>query len=154
MKRLVIIAVLCAGAAVMAARPGSEQELIQSLNGQQVRWKLPDGGAAGVFTVSDGGALNNAGCMPVTGGTYPGGVPAVPKVLVFIPLQALNVCMQPNVFAPVQWDGGCNTTPTDINYGVPVPVGVPQYVTPDSTMRQLCFVGDGGSLAVPVFSTE
>ncbi len=147
---------LAIGVALAAARPGSEQELIQALNGQQVRWLLPDGGPSGVFTVSDGGAANNMGCMPILGGTYPGGVPASPKVLVFVPLQPLNVCMQQNVFtpAPGQWDGGCNTNPASINYGVPVPVGVPQYITPDSTMRQLCFVGDGGSLAVPVFSTE
>lgn len=150
---LTVVALLGLGALVMGARPGTEQQLIQQLNGQQTRWIMVDGGPSGVFTQFDGGVLNSYGCMFVNSGTTEGGVPIVPNVLVFVPLQPVNECMRPSVFAPL-WDGGCNAAPRDMNYGVPLPVNVPQYLTPDSNTRSLCFVSDAGFLAVPVFFAQ
>lgn len=151
MKRLIATAALV-GAAVlfMAARPGNEFTLIQQLNGQPVRPTMPDGGAWGVFKTFDAGQANNTGCAPLTGLTNNVGGAISANVLVFSPLQPLNVCVVPSINNPA-WDGGCWVSPGDINYGWPAAVGVPQYVTPDSAARQICFVGDAGSLAVPLW---
>lgn len=154
MKRaLTIIAALAAGVALMAARPGTEQQLIQQLNGQPTRWVLPDGGRSGVFTEFDGGVGNNFGCMSLTGGkaVINGTLQNVtPNVLVMVALTPSNVCLRPSVSSTV-WDGGCNTNPRDENYGVPMPVGVPQYETPDSRATALCVVSDAGIVNFPVW---
>lgn len=150
-KALVISAV--AVVALMAARPGSEQQLVQQLNGQPSRWVMPDAGRSGVFTLYDAGTANNRGCMPLTGATNSAGASVSPNVLVFVPLVPVNVCIRPSVFSPV-WDGGCTTLPQDENYGLPLPVGVPQYLTPDTSARSLCFVTDGGYLSVPVWTAQ
>lgn len=154
-KLLVGLAVLLIGAAIglaataRAARPAPD-ELIQQLNGQPTRWLMPDGGASGVFTTSDGGTANQTACMLLTGATSLSGKTITPNVLVFVPMQPENFCVQPSSIAP-SWDGGCNAVPTDVNYGTPVQVGVPQYITPDVAATRLCFTTDGGSISQPVF---
>lgn len=150
MKRLLTLAAVAVFA--MAARPGTEQQLIQQLNGQPTRWVLPDGGRSGVFTQFDGGAANNKGCMALTGATT-SSMSIAPNVLVFVPLVPVNMCERPSSYS-TKWDGGCNTLPTDENYGVPLPVNVPQYTSPDSQATALCFVTDAGYLAVPVFFAQ
>lgn len=141
---------------LLAARPGTEQQLIQQLNGQPVRWVMPDGGRSGVFTQFDGGAQNSIGCMPLFGAkTIINGTlqPVFPNVLVMVALTPSNVCMRPSTSSTV-WDGGCNALPMDENYGVPMPVGVPQYETPDSlaaSAGSLCAVSDAGYVSLPVW---
>lgn len=148
-RALPLVALLSVGAALMAARPGSEFQLVTQLNGQPIRVRMADGGAWGVFTVSDGGAANSFGCAPITNLVNVVGGAVSANVLVFVPLQAMNFCVMPSAQAPL-WDGGCSVVPTDINYGWPVAAGVPQYVTPDSVAQQICFTTDAGSITQPI----
>lgn len=145
MKRLAIVIGLgLVAVATMAARPGTEQQLVQQLSGQPVRWVMPDGGKSGAFA-----AAASVACMPLTGARNAAGASIAPNVLLFVPLTAVNVCVQPSVVNP-SWDGGCNVLPGDINYGWPLPAGVPQYITPDSVAHTLCFLTDAGSVVQPV----
>lgn len=150
MRRLLALGVL--GLGLMAARPGNEFNLVTQLNGQPSRWVLQDGGRSGVFTVFDAGA-NSYGCMDLTGATNSVGAAVSPNVIVVVPLMPVNVCVRPSVFSPA-WDGGCNTIPTDENYGVPMQAGVPQYMTPDLAARALCVVSDAGFIVVPVWTVQ
>lgn len=154
MKRA-LFALLLAGVAIasMAARPGTEQQLVQQLNGQPSRWVMPDGGRSGVFTTYDAGAANNVGCMKLLPATNSVGGAVSPNLLLFVPLTPSNVCIRPSIFSPA-WDGGCNTNPADENFGVPLPVGVPQYMTPDNAATSLCVVTDGGFIVVPVWTSQ
>ena len=150
-RALAIAGVLGLAALVMAARPGNEFQLIQQLNGQPARVFMPDGGVWGVFTEYDAGTLNNRGCMPLTGITNNVGTAVQANVLVVVPLTPSNVCVVPSVVNP-WWDGGaCATNPRDQNYGIPIPVGVPQYITPDSAARYLCVVTDAGFVQLPAW---
>jgi hypothetical protein len=149
MKRA--LALLGLAALVMAARPGTEQQLVQQLNGQPARVFMPDGGAWGVFTEYDAGTTNNRGCMPLTGLVNNQGVSVQANVLVVVPLTPSNVCVVPSATNP-WWDGGaCATNPRDPTYGIPLPVGVPQYITPDSLARYLCVVTDAGFVQLPAW---
>lgn len=175
--RVSIVAWLASAAALlMAARPGNEFQLQTQLFGQPVRWTMPDGGRSGVFTaVSDGGLLNGTGCMPLYGAKTPTNLPLLPdgglvpkddggapdpvfnlisaNVLLVVPLVGVNVCIRPSANSPT-WDGGCNATPTSENYGVPLPVGTPQYIVPDSNATSLCAVSDAGTVALPVWTVQ
>jgi hypothetical protein len=133
----------------LAARPGTEQQLIQQLNGQPVRVKMADGGAWGIFTQYDGGSANSFGCAPMTGLTSNTGGAVSANVVVFVPLVPVNVCMMPSVNGRA-WDGGCNAIPTDLNYGMPLTTGVPQYMTPDSVATSICAVSDAGFVSMPM----
>jgi hypothetical protein len=150
MKRaLALVPMLGLAALVMAARPGTEQQLVQQLNGQPIRVRMSDGGAWGIFTTYDAGTANNFACAPLTGLTNNVGASVSANVLVFIPLAQLNVCVMPSVNGPM-WDGGCNTIPSDINYGWPVAANVPQYITPDSVATRICAVSDAGFIQLPI----
>jgi hypothetical protein len=149
MRALALVALLSLGALLMAARPGTEQQLVQQLNGQPVRPVMADGGPWGIFTTYDAGTANNFGCAPLTGLRNNVGASVSANVLVFIPLQPLNVCVMPSVNGPL-WDGGCTTIPNDINYGWPVAAGVPQYITPDSVANTICVVSDAGFISLPI----
>lgn len=149
MRKLAIIAVLGLGAATMAARPGNEAQLIQQLNGQPVRLVMPDGGPWGIFTTFDGGLANNTACAPLVGLRNNIGASVSGNVVFLSPQQAVNVCVQPSINGPY-WDGGCNLSPRDLNYGLPL-AAVPQYVTPDSAARTICAVGDAGFLSLPLW---
>ena len=148
-KALMLIAAVGAFLALTAARPGNEAQLIQQLNGQPSRPVMPDGGAWGVFTIFDGGPLNNFACAPLTGLVNNVGGAISANVLLLSPLSQYNVCVQPSINGPL-WDGGCNTIPTDPNYGVPLQA-IPQYVTPDSAARTICAVSDAGSIQMPLW---
>lgn len=150
MKRALAVAtLLVVGVLTMAARPGSEQQLIQQLNGQPVRPVMPDGGAWGIFTTYDAGTLNNFACAPLTGLTNNVGAAVSPNVVLVVPTQQYNVCLAPSINAPM-WDGGCNTVQRDFNYGVPLSP-VPQYLTPDSVARTICAVSDAGFISLPLW---
>jgi hypothetical protein len=119
-------------------RPGSEFATVQMLNGSPHRWTLPDAGQSIIVA-----AASAQGCADITG--------ACSSVLMFVPNVAVNICAAPitggtglNV-----WDGGCNTIDTDPNFGVPLPAGVPQYLTLDPLTTQVCAVSDAGALRVP-----
>ena len=144
MKAVSFFVVLAA--LLMAARPGTEQQLVQQLNGQPSRFVMVDGGRSGIFETSS----TTARCMPLAGAKNQNNVAIVPNVLLLVPLTAGNLCVRPSV-NDAPWDGGCNVIPHDENYGVPLAVGVPQYVTPDSRATHVCFAGDAGSISVPVW---
>lgn len=135
--------------ALTGARPGTEQQLVQQLNGQPVRPVMPDGGAWGIFTTYDAGPANNFGCAPLTGLRNNAGGTISPNLVLLSPQQGINICVAPSINAPM-WDGGCNTLPRDYNYGVPLAT-VPQYITPDSAARSICAVTDAGFLSLPLW---
>lgn len=144
---------------LMAARPGTEFDLVTQLNGQPTRWTMPDGGRSGMFSAS------NIACMPLTNATtIINGVavrPIKPNVLLIIPITAGNLCVRPNSTS-TYWDGGCNAYyPGDENYGAPMAPGVPQYIVPDKMVTDttgsaagLCFSGDAGTVVVPVWTNQ
>lgn len=161
MKRaLAVAAVVAAGLALSGARPGNEFALVQQLNGQPSRWVMPDGGRSGVYNAS-----GSTGCMPLTGAYVFGtpyrlpdagtstSIPVSPNVLLFVPKVPGLLCVRPSTFAP-SWDGGCNHSPSDENYGVPLAANVPQYITPDSAARSLCFVTDAGAMSEAVWTVQ
>jgi hypothetical protein len=154
MRKLAIVAVLFGAATVaLAARPGSEFQLLTQLNGQPLRWTMPDGGASGIHV-----AAANA-CMPIFGAkmiqnSNPA-TPVFPSIIMFIPpTNGMHVCLRPST-SSTYWDGGCNAYyPSDLNYGMPVAQGVPQYITPDNlaaAVGLLCVAGDAGSIDMPVW---
>lgn len=152
--------VLLAVPVLMATRPGNEQQLVQQLNGQPSRFNMIDGGNSIVYVAS-----GSTACMPITG-AYTYGTPMMQwdagvsvnnprdvNVLMFVPPVPVLVCIRPSTLAP-RWDGGCNHFPGDENMGVPLPAGVPQYITPDSAARSLCVVQDAGAIAMPVWTVQ
>lgn len=159
---LVLAAVLaCAGLAVLhvatadaatPSRPGSTLQLFQQLNGQPSRWIMPDGGMSGIFAGTSGG------CMPVLGGTVQGPPGAgvwsfTPSTLLVVATGPINLCVRPS--GPSQrWDGGCNTTDTDENFGVPLQANVPQYITIDPYSQTICAATDAGFVRMPVWATQ
>lgn len=146
MKRLTLLAVVAP--LLLAARPGNEYQLVTQLNGQPSRFVQADGGRSIVY-VSSG----STACMPLTGATNSVGAAVSPNVLVFVPPMPVLLCIRPSVFSPA-WDGGCNHFPGDENMGVPLPAGVPQYITPDSVARAICVVQDAGAIAMPVWTAQ
>lgn len=152
MKRFASIAALTAvmvAAVAYAARPGTEQQLVQQLNGQPVRLVMPDGGPWGIFTTYDAGTANNFACAPLTGMKNNIGATVVPNIIVVSPQQGINLCMMPSINGP-RWDGGCNTVQRDINYGLPL-AQVPQYLTPDTAATTVCAITDAGFLSLPIW---
>lgn len=157
MKRIALM--LAAVPLLIAARPGTEQQLVQQLNGQPTRWTMPDGGRSGMFSAT------NIACMPLTNATtIINGVavrPIKPNVLLVVPITPGNLCIRPSA-ASTYWDGGCVAYyPGDENQGVPLAPGVPQYITPESVVTDqtagavgLCFSGDAGSVVVPVWTVQ
>jgi hypothetical protein len=160
MKRIAIVAVFAAVAAVtMAARPISELQLFTQLNGQPVRWRMPDGGQSGIFTVYDAGAANAMACALLsdavqwTGATLADGGRATtaltPNVLMLMPEVPVNICVRPQVDASgkaLPWDGGCNGSTSDINAGVPWQPWVPFFTVPGERATHLCAFSDAGYL--------
>lgn len=136
---------------LLAARPGSEWNLVQQLNGQPVRLIMADGGLSGAF----GGATTQA-CMPLTGLKNASGTTQNANVFMFMSIAGtVNFCIRPSIAFPT-WDGGCNTGAAgqnDLNYGTPIAPNVPQYFTPDSRATHFCAVGDAG-IQVPVWWVE
>lgn len=129
----------------MAARPGTDLELFSKLNGQPVRWQLPDAGPSGLYAAASGKA-----CAQLTGS-----LPQPIQVVMLMPDTPMNVCVKPasitqpgaNTPIALQWDGGCSATATDFNFGVPVQPYVPYYVVLDSATKQICATGDGGTVS-------
>jgi hypothetical protein len=166
MKRaLAVVSLLGLAALVMAARPGTEQQLFVQLNGQPVRWALPDGGRSGAFTIYDAGTANGTACMALTRGTTTcttyvlpdagssNQCPVTPNVLMMVPETPVNYTMRP-AQASLYWDGGVNVIDTDENFGVPLQPYVPWFVVPDSAATSLCFASDAGYVRVPVWMMQ
>lgn len=150
MKRLALVAATLLALAAWAARPGTEQQLVQQLNGQPVRPVMADGGAWGIFATYDAGTANSLGCAPLTGLTNNVGGAVTPNLIVFMPLAPLHICVMPSVNNPM-WDGGCDFATRSRNYGMPVATGVPQYITPDSAATRICAVSDAGFVELPLW---
>jgi hypothetical protein len=126
--------------AVTANRPQNEVSVLQKLNGEAHRWTMNDGGQSGMF----GSGLQ---CMYITPG----------DVLKMTPSADVVVCARGVSLYPDggsdggQWDGGCNTTVTDINYGDPAAANNPYFMLTLDTTQQVCMVPATGSANVPVF---
>lgn len=148
---LAVIAATFAAVVLMAARPGDQFRLFTQLNGQPVRWTLPDGGFSGLY------AASGIACMPLSGGTTINGsgaaVSFTPSVVLLETSTASNVCFRPSQVSP-KWDAGCNLTDTDENFGVPTQAFVPQYVVLDVAATQICAVSDAGTVRVSVWGVQ
>lgn len=143
MKRaLAVIALLGLAALTMAARPGTEFDLLTRLNGQPARWVLPDAGRS-ILSASSGKA-----CATLSG-TDQRGASFTPTVVLLMPETPMNVCIKPSVSpngVTQPWDGGCNTIVGDENYGVAIQPFVPYYFVPQSAATAVCAASDGGTV--------
>jgi hypothetical protein len=145
-KRIAIVAVFAVGAATMAARPGNEFNLLTNLNGQEVRWLLPDGGPS----LMSGSGIQ---CMDVRG------LPAAANSTVeLVPLNTINLCEVSTTsntgMAGTRWDGGCGLNANDPNAGVPLQPLVPKYLLLKSTTTHLCQVSDAGTATTIGYSLQ
>lgn len=149
---LAVIAALAVGTVLMAARPVSELQLFNQLNGQPTRWRLFDGGASGIF------AAGVSNCFPFDGGVMTGSNdPYVPNVLMLVPQQPVNVCVRPQLNpsgAALPWDGGCNGNYGDINFGVQLQPFAPNYIVPHAKATHVCSASDAGAHQVPVWGMQ
>jgi hypothetical protein len=135
---------MAAVVALMAVRPGTEFQLFQQLYGNPQRWVMSDGGASGIF-VSSGQA-----CISLVTAASP----LIPgQTLMFVAETPSNVCVQKAQLG-LPWDGGCNTTDTDVNFGVPIQPWVPQYIGPDNNATSICAASDGGSVRIPIWRMQ
>ena len=147
MKRaLLTLSLLGLAVLVMAARPASDLQLFTQLNGQPVRWVLPDGGQSGLFTQFDAGAANYVTCAALDGGSL-NGVAFKPNALMFMPEVPVNICIRPQVDMngrQMTWDGGCNGTTNDINGGTAWQAFVPFFAVPHPNAAWFCAFSDAG----------
>ncbi len=174
---LVFVVALGVSAVAIAARPGNEFLLETQLHGQNTRWTMADGGKSGVFTEApDGGALNpSCSCILINnakspqnlpllgdGGLAPaadGGAPTPvytsfsANVLYLWSFTAAHVCIRPSAASPV-WDGGCNVSVRDENFGDPLPANTGRYVVPDQRATTLCACSDAGYLQLPIWAAQ
>jgi hypothetical protein len=139
--------VLGAAVLLMAARPGTELQLFTQLNGQPVRWALPDAGASGLYNSS------GQACAKLTGGS-----PLPVQVVMVVPEVPINICVRPATstftsgsWTNTGWDGGCNSITKDFNFGVPLQPYVPWYVVVDPNATQICAVSDGGLVSAALW---
>lgn len=143
MKRiLATIASLAIGVVLMAARPGSEFELLTRLNGQPALWVLPDAGRSQLR------ASSGKACAALSG-TDQRGASFTPTVVMLVPEVPLNVCIQPHVMpngVTQPWDGGCNTIVGDENYGVAIQPWQPFFFVPQPQATAVCAASDGGTV--------
>ena len=179
MKRaLAVTGLLGLAVLVSAARPGTELQLDTQLSGQNTRWTLADGGKSGIFTqVPDGGALNpSCGCVLINNAKTPTNLPILPdggisplpdggapapvynsisaNVLYLQSLAGpINYCLRPSAMSPV-WDGGCNVSVLDENYGTPWPNNTVLRLVPDSKATTLCACSDAGYLQLPAWTAQ
>lgn len=121
-----------------AGRPSGQLVLDWQLNGQAERWTLPDGGASGLF------ASSGQACAPLAGGS------ATPSVILLVPETPTNLCIRPTTTSP-DWDGGCNTIDTDVNFGVPLQPWVPQRILLEQRATSICGASDAGIVRVPLW---
>lgn len=152
MKRTAFIAVLvCAGAALMAARPGSEFNLLTNLNGEEVRWVMVDGGPSGMY--GTGQQCMPVAQLPAAANNVVEVVPTVPIVLCEKSTSAYLLSSSGTSLG-YKWDGGCSGAIGDNNYGVPLQPWVSKFVVLRSSTTHLCQVTDGGTANTPVYSLQ
>jgi hypothetical protein len=135
---------------LIAARPQSDLQLFTQLNGQPVRWRLPDGGSSGLYAASgiayaslDGGLLNGQAFQP--------------NVVLFVPETPTNICIRPSVDSNgrrMAWDGGCNMIAGDENFGVGLQPYVPYYFVPHPNATTIVGVSDAGLVRGALFQMQ
>lgn len=152
---IVALAFMALPAKASGARPQQDLALFLALNGEPTRPTvtttsvLADGGTSttisylsltttdagiGTATVVGGGVYFSPGCFSDTTGT---------------PL-AVNVCVPAS-----SWDGGCNNTNTDINYGVPLAAGEKRWwVLTDATTTLAAAPQSGATMYCPLFKMQ
>lgn len=143
MKRALLIAAgVLAVLLLVAARPGSEFGMMQMLNGQPVRWTLPDGGESGLY------AASGKACASLSGSSA--------QVVMVVPELPLNLCIRPNggetaAWGTNNWDGGCNTITGDPSFGVPLQPWVPFYAVLDPAATAICASSDAGTVQAGIW---
>lgn len=146
MKRIalfVVVAALFMGvvpnvAPLLVGRTGSELGLFLLLNGERTRSLQADGGGLMLYTADAGIAS-----VTVTGGS-----------VLYVENPGSNACHLCGPNADSTWDGGCNTTAGDINYGSPISSsGGQRWISLRDTTTTLKAVPASGSTtcALPVF---
>ena len=148
MKRIALM--LAAVPLLIAARPQSDLQLFTQLNGQPVRWQLPDAGQSGLYVAS------GVSCMTLDSGTL-GGQPFKPNVVMLVPETPMNVCVRPMVDSNgvrLPFDGGCNLIEGDINFGVAIQPNLPHFIVLHPNATTICGVSDAGIVRSPVFQMQ
>lgn len=116
----------------------SETPMFQLLNGERTRSTQADGGGLTLYTADAGIAS-----VTVTGGSV---------ILVENPgSNACHLCSAP---ADGTWDGGCNTTVGDVNYGSPITSSGGQrwiILRPDATTLKAVPASGSTTCTLPVF---
>ena len=121
----------------VSLRPNNVTALLTILNGQPIRFQLPDGGPSGMYGSGEQ-------CMAVTPGLIYKLTPPSPIYLCTPSPTAGNGA------SGTTWDGGCNSTAADMNMGDYIGANVEHYVnTKDCTT--ICQVPASGSVNTPVF---
>lgn len=151
MKRAAVVTALLATAA-FAARPQSDLQLFNQLNGQPTRWLLFDGGPSAIV------AAGVSNCIPLDGGVMTDSSnPFVPNVVLLVPNQPVNVCVRPQVTpggAVLPWDGGCNGNYADVNFGVQLQPFAPNYIVVQPKSTHICSASDAGAHQVPIWGMQ
>jgi len=148
MKSIVITICLTLGAVLFLAvapleqlpkllegRSGSELSLFLTLNGERSRPVQVDGGGLRLVTTDAGLAE-----VIVSGGSV--------YYLENVGSTACHLC-GPNP-DQLTWDGGCNTTVADVNYGFPLPVGGYRWISLRDSTSLLKAVPASGTAACTV----
>lgn len=120
------------GTATAAPRPQNDTALLLQLNGEPRRWLMEDGGWSGMY----GSGIQ---CMKIYSG----------DTLLLEPSAEIHLCMGQ---MDGGWDGGCNTTVTDPNYGVTF--STDKYLSTQNKTALICEVPTSGSANVPVFTIK
>lgn len=118
------------------AGPTSEFALVSLLNGERVRTLQGDGGGLMLYA-SDAGAIASAT------------VPANAVITVDC-IQSFHLCVP----SDGTWDGGCNTTVSDINYGPLCTAGTTRTFSLRSTTTTIKGIrpsGTGTEVVAPIY---
>ena len=120
------------------AGPGTDFQLNLQLNGERTRTVQSDGGGLMLYS-NDGGAIATA--------TVPANA-----VITIDCIQSVHLCFPPS--ADTTWDGGCNTTVSDPNYGSLCAAGTTRTVSlrgTTTTVKGVRPAGTGIEVVAPIF---
>lgn len=132
MRYLALAAAVVATVA-LAARPTSINEARLALDGSGARYMLVDGGVS---------LLSGNACAEL---------PPWAKGIRVIPSTPVNICIMPQPNGIV-WDGGCNNTWYDLNFGEPVQPFQSKTWFPATTATTICQATDAGLAFTPVWA--
>ena len=126
---------LAYGPADAGPRPPGEFAMLLKLNGEPSRPTQTDGGPLTLY------AASGVGSIPVTGGQV---------YMIGGCTNPINLCVVDHSLAT--WDGGCNNTTTDPNFGNQLAATTNRWVvTQENTITVAGQAQDGGALSCAVF---